>query len=183
MLIFHYIIYKYIANNKALYYNIEKDKKEEIKMEFSWDNVKSKIFSASESAGKYAKIAFDKTTNMVDVTKLNLAKSDTENKMSKLYAKMGEKIYTEYLNGTEFDGEFGEIMQELDKYKEELDGIKEKLLTIKSASVCPECGERNPKENEYCSACGAKLTADDAEAENDDENTADATVDVLETEE
>ncbi|MBR4723238.1 MAG: hypothetical protein IK072_00700 [Clostridia bacterium] len=67
-----------------------------------WDVFKDKLSSAKDGAEKFAKIAIDKTTNVVDITKLNLAKNEADSKINKLYTKIGEIVYEQYKNGEEF---------------------------------------------------------------------------------
>ncbi len=140
-----------------------------------WDDLKGKFSQAKEEAGKIAKIAIDKTTNAVDITKLNIAKGEAESKIGKLYAKIGETIYEQYKNGEEFDGVIGESLIEIDKFKEEADELKAQIAALKSTAPCPNCGQQNDKSSEYCSKCGAKLAENDEPEEDTEE---DATVDV-----
>lgn len=140
-----------------------------------WDDLKGKFFEAKEEAGKIAKIAIDKTTNAVDITKLNIAKGEAESKIGKLYAKIGEAIYEQYKDGKEFDGVIGESLIEIDKFKEEADELKAQISALKSTAPCPNCGQQNDKASGYCSKCGAKLAED---AEPDDDTEEPATVDV-----
>ncbi|MCR4719480.1 MAG: zinc ribbon domain-containing protein [Firmicutes bacterium] len=128
-----------------------------------WDVLKDKLSSAKDGAEKFAKIAIDKTTNVVDITKLNLAKSEADSKINKLYAKVGETIYEQYKNGEEFDKDLCEIMIEIDKFKAESEELKEQIAALKSTAACPECGQQNDKSSEYCSKCGAKLAEDSEE--------------------
>ena len=132
-----------------------------------WDSLKDKLSTAKDGAEKFAKIAIDKTTNVVDITKLNLAKNEADGKISKLYAKIGEMIYGQYKDGEEFDGDICEIMIEIDKFKAEAEELKEQIAALKSTAPCPECGQQNDKSSEYCSKCGAKLTEDTDEQEED----------------
>ncbi len=134
-----------------------------------WDDVKDTFSVAKQSAGKYAKIAINKTSNVVDITKLNISKSNTESKITKLYAKIGEIIYDEYLSGREFDGELGETMVEIDEFTAELTEIKDKIASLKEGINCPKCGEQNPIENEYCSKCGEKLDIEEDYYDDDEE--------------
>ena len=144
-----------------------------------WDDLKDKLSQAKEGAGKIAKIALDKTTNAVDITKLNIAKSEADSKINKLYAKIGEVIYEQYKDGTEFDGVIGESLIEIDRFKEESENLKAQIAELKSTAPCPSCGQQNDKSSEYCSKCGAKLLNDtEDEAPEDDEGEAPATVDV-----
>ena len=143
-----------------------------------WDDLKDKLGAAKESGKKFAKIAIDKTTNAVDITKLNLAKNEADSKANKLFAKIGEVIYEKYKDGGEFSSEIEEILIEIDKFKAEADELKEQIAALKSTSACPSCGQQNDKSSEYCSKCGAKLTeySEDAAPEDTGE---DATVDIV----
>lgn len=138
-----------------------------------WDVFKDKLSSAKDGAEKFAKIAIDKTTNVVDITKLNLAKNEADSKINKLYTKIGEIVYEQYKNGEEFGGDIGEIMIEIDKFKAEAEELKEQIASLKSTAACPECGQQNDKLSEYCSKCGAKLT------ENSDIEEEDKAVDIV----
>lgn len=133
-----------------------------------WDDLKEKLGVATESGKKIAKIAIDKTSNAVDITKLNIAKNETDSKVTKLYAKIGEMIYDRYKNGEEFDGDIAEIVIEIDKFKAESDELKEQIAALKSTFRCPNCGQQNSKSSEYCSKCGAKLTEDTEVPEEED---------------
>ena len=141
-----------------------------------WDDIK-------DSAGRFAKIALDKTTNAVDITKLNLAKNETEGKISKLYSKIGEIIYTQYKDGAGFDGDISDALAEIDKFKAEAEEIAEQIAALKSTAACPECGQQNGKSSEYCSKCGAKLKEDDIPEAVEEAEEVDAAVDVAPEEE
>lgn len=146
-----------------------------------WDDLKGKFSKATEEAGKIAKIALDKTTNAVDITKLNIAKSEADSKINKLYAKIGEIIYEQYKNGEKFDDSISENLIEIDRLKEEADDLKAQIAALKNTAPCPECGQQNDKSSEYCSKCGAKLIKDDEKPQEDDAEdvSEDATVDVV----
>lgn len=136
-----------------------------------WDDIK-------DGAGRFAKKAIDKTTNAVDITKLNLAKSDTEGKIGKLYTKLGEDIYNQYKDGAEFDGEVSEILAEIERFDAELDEIKEQISALKTTITCPKCGTQNAKDCSFCAKCGSKLITEEAPGEESEEESA--TVDIAE---
>ncbi|MCR4693079.1 MAG: zinc ribbon domain-containing protein [Firmicutes bacterium] len=136
-----------------------------------WDDFK-------DGASRFAKKAIDKTTTAVDITKLNLAKSDTEGKISKLYTKIGEIIYNRYKEGNEFDSDISEVFVEIDKFKAELDEICEQISSLKNTVACQGCGQQNPKGSQFCSKCGEKLSAEEEANEEDA-----ASVDVVTEEE
>ena len=130
-------------------------------MDKLFDNLKKGVSIAKNEAEKFTKVVIDKTTNIVDITKLNLSKSDAENKINKLYEQIGEIVYKEYANGIEFDGKIGDLCIEIDKFKAQTDEINEQIASLKNTVVCTDCGQYNEKSSEYCSKCGAKLNPED----------------------
>lgn len=130
-----------------------------------WDDFK-------DGAGRFAKKAIDKTTTAVDITKLNLAKNDTEGKIDKLYKKIGENIYNQYKDGAEFDGDIADVLVEIDKFKADLAEMGDQIAALKNTVSCPSCSQQNPKSSAFCSKCGEKL-------KDDEESEEDAAVDVV----
>ena len=124
-----------------------------------WDDFK-------DGAEKIAKIAIDKTTTAVDITKLNLAKRDAEGKLNKLYIKVGEKIYKQHKDGAAFDDDIAEVLVNIDKFKAEINEIQEKIAEIKN-EPCRDSGVKNTKKGASCAK----------DSGNDDEE--DAIVDIV----
>lgn len=131
------------------------------------DNLKKGFNIAVNEAEKLTKVVAGKTTNIVDVTKLNLSLSETERKTGKLYEKIGELVYERYASGTEFEGELAEICAEIEGLKDEADNLKEQIAALKNAAVCPSCGQVIDKSGDYCSKCGEKLSNGKKSAEED----------------
>ncbi len=131
------------------------------------DNLKKGFRIAVNEAEKLTKVVADKTTNIVDVTKLNLSLNETERKTSKLYEKIGNFVYTKYAEGTEFDGELKEICAEIDSLKKDAAKLKEQVAALKNTSACPSCGQLNDKSSDYCSKCGEKLSGEKSFSEDD----------------
>ena len=130
------------------------------------DNIKKGFSVAMEEAEKLTKTVAGKTTNIVDVTKLNLALSDTERKISALEQKIGEMVYAKYEEDSACCDEFSELCSEIKEFKTEQNAIKEQIAALKNAIPCPECGSLNDRENSFCIKCGAKLS--EKKAENED---------------
>ena len=122
------------------------------------DTLKKGFNIAVNEAGKLKKVVADKTTNIVDVTKLNLSLNEAERKTGKLYEKIGEIVYENYASGNDVDIELRTICAEIETLKEEADNLKEQIAALKNAAVCPSCGQQNDKSGDYCSKCGEKLT-------------------------
>lgn len=137
------------------------------------DNLKKGVSIAKNEAGKLGKALKTTTTNIVDITKLNLTLSDTENKIKDLYIAIGESIYKDYTEGGEVTGEIGEHCIEIDRFKKETEVLKEQIASLKNTVACPSCGQYNDKDSEYCSKCGSKLS------EVSEPVTPDAVIDVI----
>ncbi|MBR5808965.1 MAG: zinc ribbon domain-containing protein [Clostridia bacterium] len=131
------------------------------------DTIKKGLSVAITEAGKITKTVAGKTNNLVDVTKLNLALNETEKKVSALFEKIGETVYSKYVAGELNCNEFDEILKEIDDFKAEQESIKAQIAELKNAITCPECGVNNDKGSEFCSKCGAKLTAEPEVQEED----------------
>ena len=126
------------------------------------DKLKKGVSIAVDEAGKLSKVVAGKTSNIVDATKLNIALSDTEKKITKLYAAIGEAVYNDYSDGEDVSEKFIDLCVQIENFKTEIDAIRAQLADLKASVVCPSCNSVNEKSNEYCSKCGAKLS-DDAE--------------------
>ena len=131
------------------------------------DTIKKGLSIAVTEAGKLTKTVAGKTNNLVDVTKLNLALSEAERKITALYEKIGETVYSKYTQGELNCHEFDEILKEIDSFKAEQESIKAQIAELKNAITCTECGTNNDKDNDFCSKCGAKLSDDDEKTEED----------------
>lgn len=130
------------------------------------DKVKLNFSRAKDEAGKYSKLAIEKTSSLVSQTKYSFAVNDAENKVVAVMAEIGEYVYGEYLQGAEFPADIAEKCASIDALKEEIAALKDKIADLKDAAVCPSCGEYNSNENIYCAKCGEKIkTAPEAELE------------------
>lgn len=127
------------------------------------DNLKKGVQVAVNEAEKLTKVVADKTSNIVDVTKLNLSLSETERKINKLYCSIGEIVYADYEDGEELSGKTADICAEIEELKAEAEGIKEQIASLKASIACPSCGQYNDKSNDYCSKCGQKLSEEKEE--------------------
>lgn len=121
------------------------------------EKVKVTLNKAVGGAEKYSKIAVQKTNDVISKTKLSISLNETENKIVSALAEIGEYVYSEYKDGSEFPESIAAKCAEIDVYKAEVSALKEKIAEIKDAVCCPECGEYNPEENNFCCKCGKSL--------------------------
>lgn len=107
---------------------------------------------AKEAAQEVAK----RSGELVEVTKLNINISNEEEKIRKLYLKMGKKIYETYKDQQPVDNEFEETCKEIDAIFENIENMKQKILEIKNIKRCGECGKELAQDAAFCIKCGAK---------------------------
>ncbi|MEE0945087.1 MAG: zinc-ribbon domain-containing protein [Clostridia bacterium] len=114
------------------------------------DKIKAKFNKAVDGAEKYANIAVDKTSSLIDKAKITVAVNDAEKKIKEIMVQIGEYVYDNYGTEAEFPEEIASKCAEIEKLKEE-------IAELKNAVVCSNCGEYNPSENEFCGKCGEKI--------------------------
>lgn len=131
-------------------------------MDKLFDNIKKGINIAVTEAGKLTKVVKNKTSNIVDVTKLNISLNETEGKIAKLYAKIGESVYKNS-QGENSPIDIDAVCNEISALFEEAASIREQIAELKNTVVCIKCGEHNEKTSGYCAKCGNKLSADDSD--------------------
>ncbi|MBS7298881.1 MAG: zinc ribbon domain-containing protein [Eubacteriales bacterium] len=114
------------------------------------EKIKAKFSKAVDGAEKYANIAVDKTSSLIDKAKISVAVNDAEKKIKDIMAEIGEYVYDNYGAGVEFPDEIGTKCAEIE-------ALKQEIAELKKSVVCSHCGEYNPSENEYCGKCGEML--------------------------
>ncbi|MBE7016008.1 MAG: hypothetical protein E7417_04215 [Ruminococcaceae bacterium] len=137
-------------------------------MENLFDNLKKGMSVALNEAEKLTKVVKDKTVNIYDTTKLNLALSNTQGKVDKHYQKIGEIIYQRYLDNRDVGDDIEEYCEEIDAFCKEINELKKRIAELKDNLECPACGQSNSKSGDYCSKCGAKLTSSSNDYDDDD---------------
>ena len=119
--------------------------------------IKNSALFAKDKAEDFTKIAVKKTKDVLDTTKYTYTIGEIKNRKKECLAELGEKLYTEYKNGTEFEGDILKICERIDELQTEIDEVKEKIVAIKEGTLCTECGEILPKESTFCSKCGTRI--------------------------
>ena len=105
---------------------------------------------------KTADIAYEKSSQAVEITKINFKISEIESEVKKAYTELGTKLYSEYKNGAEINEELKLICEEIDKKADCLEEYKNQIEEIKEIKICKNCGEKNVCEANYCQKCGEK---------------------------
>ncbi len=114
---------------------------------------------AKEAAQGVAK----KSGELVEVTKLNVSISSEEDKIKKIYAQIGKKIYESYRSDSSNAGVFTQECEKIDEYNKNIEEMKNKILDIKNIKECTQCGIELKKDSAFCPKCGAKQEEEQTE--------------------
>lgn len=102
-------------------------------------------------------VACKKTGEAVTIQKQKFDIGTEENKVSKLYEKLG-KIYFESFKDTQVENEeMSGLIEEIKEKNKKIELLKEEINTLKNKRVCPNCSTSIDKASVFCSKCGTKL--------------------------
>lgn len=113
-----------------------------------------KIFSDIKNT---AKSAVKKSGELLELTKLKLAVSDTKSEIQNKLAELGAVIYEAQKQDGEGLEKSDELTQQLEELYEKLEEQESKLSELKKQKSCSSCGNVCEAEADYCSKCGAKF--------------------------
>ncbi len=101
--------------------------------------------------------AVKKSGELVEITKLKLAITDTKNKIDSRLKALGKLVYD--ASGPEYSEQEGAeaIVEELNDLYKELKSQEEHLADLKNEVICKKCGSSCSDDSAYCKKCGAKL--------------------------
>ena len=126
-----------------------------------------------EKVQDIVKAASDKTSEVIEVSKLRAGIAEEKRAISEQEAKLGEIYYDLYKAGEVLTPDAVNICMVIDKYATRLEEKEAQIKKINEANaakraaknvvpasddaVCPECGSANPSGSKFCSECGAKI--------------------------
>lgn len=118
------------------------------------------------------KSAMKKAGEGVEAGKIALKINEEKGKIKDTEIELGKYIYSQYLNGAEFDATAKEMcvkikdmyenIEELQKQREEV-GQKDDAAApaatpaAGAGKFCPNCGAKQSGESKFCASCGGKL--------------------------
>ena len=128
-----------------------------------------------------AKNVTKKSEDIIEITKLNLAASNEEDKIKKMLYEIGSDLYQHFTNGVNMGDYFNGKCAEVKETEENITKLKEKALKLKGSKVCKACDAVIGYDVNFCPICGAKaeVPATDEILETDaiaDEEAADEVV-------
>ena len=106
---------------------------------------------------KTAEIAYDKSSQLVEITKLNIRIAEAESNIDKSFKELGIKYFEEIKNGCEVDESIKAVYENIENKYSQIEELKNKINLLKKVKACENCGEANPQDNIFCAKCGAKI--------------------------
>ena len=102
-----------------------------------------------------------KAKDLSEITKLNMAVSESETKINEIYSEIGYKVYCAYRENPleEVKEEIGQIRE----LEEAMEACKLQIQAINAMNSCPRCGAKTEPEKKFCSSCGMKLQSEEQE--------------------
>ena len=107
-----------------------------------------------------AGVAKKKSGELVEITRLKFSIMDTESDIKKLLNDIGGIIYEAHKNDTEIDDSLGDKCVEIDGLYAKIAEAQGRIDELRKLKTCTSCGKKMPLENEFCPACGTKVTVD-----------------------
>lgn len=114
-----------------------------------FENIGKKVSEAAQAAAK-------KSSELVEVTKLNSSINLEEDKIGKIHEQIGKIMYDKFTAGEEIFPEVNELCAEIRVRGETVNELKLKILEVKNLRICDQCGTELERNIAFCSKCGAK---------------------------
>jgi hypothetical protein len=114
-----------------------------------FENLSRKVTDTAKAAAK-------KSSEVVEVTKLNMSIGTEEDKIKKVYTEIGKSVYEVFTKGEEVNEAFKVQCELISSYEENIKEMRLKILDLKELKVCPTCGVKMEADILFCSKCGAK---------------------------
>jgi len=104
-----------------------------------------------------AKTVTRKSEDIVEITKLNLAIGNEEDKIKRMLYEIGSELYRSYTNGKAFGDFYDGRCAEVKQIEENINTLKERVLLLKGSKICKTCSSVVDLEVNFCPNCGEKL--------------------------
>ncbi len=109
--------------------------------------------TVKKTAGK----AYEKSSQIVEVTKINFKISEAEANVEKNFSEIGRKVYGMYKDGESVNEDIKTVCELIDNKFFEIETLKNQIEEIKEIKICKSCKSKNNLEAKFCSNCGEKM--------------------------
>lgn len=118
--------------------------------------------------GEATQTATKKSSELMEITKLNSEIKSEKNKINEYYLEIGQKVYETYSEGDKIFEGFEEVFNKINNSKAKIQELNKRILEVKNINICSNCGHELSKESTYCDKCGAKQELVDVKKEEKD---------------
>jgi Zn finger protein HypA/HybF involved in hydrogenase expression len=109
-----------------------------------------------KKVGEAAQAAARKSSEIVEITKLNANISSEEDKIQKLYIQIGKAVYGEFVSPGEIKEDFKALCSQIAEHEQNIKALREKISEVKGIRQCINCGAELERSQIYCPKCGTK---------------------------
>lgn len=113
------------------------------------ENLGKKVGEAAQAAAK-------KSSELVEVTKLNANINSEEDKIQKLYAQIGRTIFEKFEQTGAAEDAVKEACEQIVAHKENIKALREKIAEVKGIKQCINCGAEMERTQLFCAKCGTR---------------------------
>lgn len=106
--------------------------------------------------GETAQAAAKKSSELVEVTKLNASISAEEDKIHKLYLQIGKAAYQQFRETGATEEYLREACEQIVAHEQNIQSLREKIAEVKGIKTCVGCGAEMERAQIFCSKCGTK---------------------------
>jgi ribosomal protein L40E len=115
-----------------------------------FDTIKGTV---KKTAGK----AYEKSSEIVEVTKINFKISEAQTKIEKDFEEIGRIVYGMYKDGENVSEDLKDVCALIDDKFFEIETLNNQIEEIKQIKICKSCKSKNNQEAKFCSNCGVKI--------------------------
>ena len=111
----------------------------------------------SKKASETYKNTAEKTNRLTREMKLKSLINDDKNKIEKIYAEIGKKVYEKHIREENIDikAELAEECSKIDAYSKEIEDMNVEMLALKDLRICKKCAAEISTSAKFCPKCGA----------------------------
>ena len=112
----------------------------------------------SRKASETYKNTAEKTNKLTREMKLKSLINDDKNKIEKIYAEIGKKVYEKHIREENIDikSELIEECSKIDAYSREIEDMNMEMLSLKNLRICKKCAAEISVSAKFCPKCGAE---------------------------
>lgn len=103
--------------------------------------------------GDGTKFAIKKSTELVEMTKLNFSISGEEMKVQKKLEEIGKIIYSEYNQGHQVSNDILSLCEDIDDTEAKIRMYTRKINALKNNNFCRKCGAVIDRQTGKCINC------------------------------